>query len=102
MSDAAIRWVHFIPYTELLKSATTWHHGLLWDHDGIMFPKARISYIIAQCHDLPSSGHWEINPTVNLVRRRYTFDHLRRRVQRYCLICLACQQSKTRHNTCVG
>ena len=98
LSDAAIRRVHFIHDTELLKDPTTWHHDRLWDHDRIIVHKARINDSISQCHDLPSAGHWEINRTVSFVRRRYTFDHLRRRVQRYCRTCLACQHSKARHN----
>ena len=49
-------------------------------------------------HDMPTAGHWGVNRTVSMIRRRYRFDHLRRLVQRYCRTCLACQQSKARHN----
>ena len=90
--DAIRRW-NFMPF-----DTCKCHNDRLWDHDRIILPKARINDVIAQCHDLPSAGHCGINRTVSLVIRRYTFDHLSRRVQCYFRTCLACQQSKARHN----
>jgi hypothetical protein len=98
LADVFIRKKYFKPDTELLDDPRIFHNERLWKHDRIIVPKTKATEIIAMYHDSPSAGHWGVNRTVGLIRRRYHIDHLRRLVRRYCRSCVACQQAKARHN----
>ena len=71
LNDPLIRKKYFKPGTELLDDPRIFHDEQLWKHDRIIVPKSRVTDLIAMYHDLPSAGHWGINRTASLFRRRY-------------------------------
>ena len=74
LADAFIRKKYFKPDTELLEDPRIFHNERLWKHDRIIVPKTTATEIIAMYHDSPSAGHWGVNRTVGLIRRRYHID----------------------------
>ena len=79
------------------KNPQNYHSGCLWHYDRIIVPQSKVWQLIKQYHDLPTAGHWGINRTVCLLKRRYVIEHVSRLVRQYCKSCLACQQAKAEH-----
>ena len=74
-----------------------YHSGRMWHYDRIIVPQSRVWQLIKQYHDLSTAGHWGINRTVCLLKRRYVIEHVSRLVRKYCMSCLAFQKAKAEH-----
>jgi len=66
---------------------------LLFDNRIYVPPNCRSS-ILNICHDAPSSGHFGINKTINLVKRDFWWPSLVSNVKKYVRSCTICYRSK--------
>lgn len=71
---------------------------------GLLFHQGRIVVpddsdikrdILCYCHDAPTSGHFGVHKTCELVSRTYYWPRLRQFVKRFVTSCDTCQRSKT-------
>ena len=85
---------YFQPGSNILKQIDCYHHGRIWNGDRIVVPEARKMEVIANYHDLPASGHWGINRTSDLLKRRFDFHKIKRLVRYYVRTCDTCQRMK--------
>ena len=92
--DWPLRRKYFNEETLELKDPTKYHVGRIWEKGKIVVPYQRWEEVIARYHDAPAAGHWGVARTTALVKRLYTFRHLRRMVRWYVRTCDVCQKGK--------
>ena len=63
-----------------------------------MVPIGRIEEVIASHHDLIVAGHWGQHRTLSLIKRRFVFDKMKRRVAEHVARCDTCQHAKADHH----
>jgi hypothetical protein len=52
--------------------------------------------ILIKNHDDPIGGHYSVDKTIDLLKRKYYWPYLRRDVHAYIAKCAACQLNKIR------
>ena len=57
-------------------------------------PETLRRYVIGQCHDLPTGGHFYYWKTLNLVKRYFVWPGMSHDVQNYCMACHTCATRK--------
>ena len=101
-SYAQLKIVHIPGKTntksDKMKDPTCFNDGLTWKTCRMLVPKAMYKEVISKYHYTPVAGHWGVDRTCCLLKRRYEMPHLRRLVTRYCRTCDACQRAKSHHH----
>ena len=100
LADPHIFQEHYDPITRKMKltSRAKFKYGRLWQGAQILVPENRIQDIIATHHDSIVAGHWGLHKTVSMIRRRFDFPKMRKRVQEHISSCHICQISKSDHH----
>ena len=92
--DHEMRAKYFNVVARQLKDPTQWHHGRIWVLGKILVPRRRKIEVISRYHDSPAAGHWGIIRTTSMVKRKYVFKNMRRKVRAYLRTCDICQRGK--------
>ena len=58
--------------------------------------------ILATHHDDPYAGHYGFNRTLELIKRKYYWQSLRKQVKEYIRTCEVCQRTKTKRHKPYG
>ena len=96
LNDPKIRQEFFDSNGNLTKPHR-FRHGRIWLDDKIVVPFNRIQEVIAAHHDAITSGHWGVNRTRSLIKRRFVFDKMNHHIQNHVLTCHTCQVAKADH-----
>ena len=79
-------------------------NGLLYlhdeDHSTLCVPRVQsiIATLLKMAHDVPSSGHFGIEKTLEKVARNYFWPGMKKSVQNYIKNCDSCQRIKSRND----
>ena len=57
-------------------------------------PESLRRYVIGQCHDLPTSGHFYYWKTLHMVKRYFVWPGMNHDIQNYCMACHTCATRK--------
>ena len=52
--------------------------------------------LVKESHEGGLTGHFGVEKTLNILREKFYWPHMRRAVQRYCYKCIACLQAKSK------
>ena len=77
---------------------TRFKYGRIWQDDKIVVPRSLIQEVISAHHDTIVAGHWGIHRTVSMIRRRFVFPKLRKKVSDHVSSYHICQVTKADHH----
>lgn len=60
----------------------------------IVVPQAKVEDILKEAHDSSTGGHFEINRTLERIRKRYYWVGCKQEVEDLCRTCAACVARK--------
>ena len=60
----------------------------------LIVPRKLIAQILEELHNSPESGHFDINKTLNKVRRRFYWATYKLDVEKWCKTCKICLAKK--------
>ena len=67
---------------------------VLWKNDRLWVSQSMIIQLIRKAHDLSISEHFDMNQTLNLLRRSYCWSKIRTTIKRYIQNCYVYRRSK--------
>ncbi len=81
-------------------------HNLVWKDrqllDRICVPRKYRALLLQECHDNVLRGHFGIDKTYHVLRKRYIWPHMKHHVEQYVRSCDQCQKNKARHQKLYG
>uniref|UniRef100_A0A151UIS7 Transposon Ty3-I Gag-Pol polyprotein n=1 Tax=Cajanus cajan TaxID=3821 RepID=A0A151UIS7_CAJCA len=71
--------------------------GYLYKEGRLCIPQGSIrKLLIKESHEGGLMGHFGVDKTLSMLKKRFYWPHMRKDVQRYCFRCLACLQAKSK------
>ncbi len=68
---------------------------VLWKNDRLWVSQSMITQLIRKAHDLLISDYFDMNQTLDLLRRSYCWSKMRTTIKCYIQNCYVCRRSKT-------
>ncbi len=96
--DPVCKAQFFHPDTGDIIALNRYKYNRFWQDDKIVVPRTRIPEVISSHHDPIVAGHWGNNRTLSMLKRRFIFPKMKKRVSEHVSSCDTCQHAKADHH----